>query len=256
MFFAISLGITAIAAECGYRFGRYRKSQLEPKKEEAGSSVVGATLGLLAFLLAFTFGFAASRYDSRREALGVEINAIQTTFLRAEFLPEPNRVKVRDSLRKYVDVRLEALSPDVSLVDVIRKSEKLQREMWKRAVEVGRGLRNPDSDLSEEMMSLFVSSLNEMFEAQAKRVAEITRGRVPTPIWIGLFVIAAVAMFSMGYEIGIAGSPRPLVGVGMIVCFAITLWLIADLDRPRGGMIRVDHQGMIDLRASMEEELP
>lgn len=256
MFFAASLGITALASECGYRFGRHRKGQLEAKKAESRASVVGAILGLLAFLLAFTFGFAASRYDSRREALGDEINAIETTFLRAEFLPKLHRLEIREMLRRYVDLRLEATSADVSIVDVIHKSEKLQKEMWKHAIEVGRTLRNPDSDMSEEMMSLFVGSLNQMFEAEAKRIAEATRGRVPTAIWIGLFLIAAIALFSMGYDIGIADSPRPLVGAGLIVCFAVTLWLIADLDRPREGLIRVDHQGMVNLRAFMDEETP
>lgn len=225
--------------------------------EEAGSSVVGATLGLLAFLLAFTFGLAASRFDSRRVALEDEINTIQTTYLRAELLPEPQRTKVRGLLREYVDMRLEVVSPHVSIGDAIGKSENLKRRMWKHAVEIGAGeLGKPDSGISEEMASLFIESLNQMFEANNKRIAEVTRGRVSTSIWIGLFVLAMVALFSMGYDIGITGSPRPLVALGMIVCFAVTVSLIADLDRPRGGLIRVDQQGMIDLRASMNEESP
>jgi hypothetical protein len=257
-FFLATLGITAAAVECGFRFGRYRKKKLEVEKtkEESVASVVAATLGLLAFLLAFTFGFAASRYDSRREALREEINSIQTAFLRAEFLSEPQRARTRGLLREYVDVRLEAIAPGSSLADAIRKSEKLQREIWKQAVEVVRDLRKENSTVSEEMMSLFVGSLNDVIEAHAKRIAEVTRGRVPTVIWIGLFVITTISLFSMGYEIGIADSPRPVVGFGLIICFAVTMWLIADLDRPRAGLIRVSHQGMIDLRGSMNEESP
>jgi len=49
--------------------------------------MIAAILGLLAFRLAFTFGVAASRFDTRRELVLDEANAIGTTFLRAALLP-------------------------------------------------------------------------------------------------------------------------------------------------------------------------
>jgi hypothetical protein len=72
--------------------------------------MVGATLGLLAFILAFTFGLAAARFDTRRQLLLDEANAIGTTYLRAGMLPERGQ-QVRDLLRHYVAARLEAVQP-------------------------------------------------------------------------------------------------------------------------------------------------
>ena len=51
-------------------------------------AMVRATLGLLAFILAFTFGLAAARFDTRRQVLLDEANAIGTTYLRAGMLPD------------------------------------------------------------------------------------------------------------------------------------------------------------------------
>ena len=45
-------------------------------------------LGLLAFILAFTFGAATSRFDDKKQLLLDEVNAIGTTFLRTDFLSE------------------------------------------------------------------------------------------------------------------------------------------------------------------------
>ena len=76
------------SVECGYRLGKYRRSRHEQEKEAPLGTMVGATLGLLAFILAFTFGLAAARFDTRRQVLLDEANAIGTTYLRAGILPE------------------------------------------------------------------------------------------------------------------------------------------------------------------------
>jgi hypothetical protein len=70
--------------------------------------MVGAALGLLAFILAFTFGLAAARFDNRRQVLLDEANAIGTTYLRAGVLPERSE-QIRTLLRDYVSTRLRAV---------------------------------------------------------------------------------------------------------------------------------------------------
>ena len=251
-FFLSTLAIALVAGECGYRVGRRRKSKAAAEKEEAVGSIVGAILGLLGFLLAFTFGFAASRYDSRREVFQAEVNAIETTYLRADLLPEPQRLKVRILLREYVDHRMEADKGIVSLAEGIHKTRKLQNDIWKQPVDLNRNLGKPDS-IDSQILALFIDSLSQMINAHSNRVAAVARGRVPLEMWGGLFLITLIALFSMGYDVGIRETPRPMVGFGMILCFAVTMALIADLDRPYEGLIRVDHQSMNDLRASMND---
>src|ERR1041385_3910873 len=99
--FIVILLVVLISVEFGYRLGRYRRSRREQEKEAPVGTMVGATLGLLAFILAFTFGLAANRFDIRRELLLDEANAIGTTYLRAGMLPERGQ-QVRDLLRAYV----------------------------------------------------------------------------------------------------------------------------------------------------------
>ena len=86
------------------------------------NTIVGATLALLGFMLAFTFGFTASRFDSRKQLLLDEVNSIGTTFLRAGFLPEPHCTEVRGLIRKYVDLRIELASHPENLKSIIDQS--------------------------------------------------------------------------------------------------------------------------------------
>ena len=74
LFIAI-LGVVLLSVECGYRLGKFRFSRREQEKEAPVGTMVGATLGLLAFILAFTFGWASSRFDNRRQLLLDEANA-------------------------------------------------------------------------------------------------------------------------------------------------------------------------------------
>src|SRR5436190_24064951 len=110
LFIAI-LGVVLISIECGYRLGKFRLSRREQEKEAPVGTMVGATLGLLAFILAFTFGLASSRFDNRRQLLLDEANALGTTYLRAGILPEQTE-EIRVLLRNYVDTRLEAVRSD------------------------------------------------------------------------------------------------------------------------------------------------
>jgi hypothetical protein len=72
---AATLLLVLLSVECGYRLGRYSRKRSEQEKEAPVGAMVGATLGLLAF----TFGLAATRFDTRRQVLLDEFNAIETT---------------------------------------------------------------------------------------------------------------------------------------------------------------------------------
>ena len=122
--FLATMAVVLLAVEGGFRLGQYRRRRSEQEDRPPVGEMVAATLALLAFMLAFTFGLAASRFDVRRGLVIDEANAIGTTYLRAGLLPEPHRSDVRSLLREYVDVRLEAVQPG-KLSRSIGRSEEL-----------------------------------------------------------------------------------------------------------------------------------
>src|SRR5262249_10044480 len=154
--FIVILLVVLLSVEFGYRLGKYRRSHHETEKEAPLGTMVGATLGLFAFILAFTFGLAASRFDNRRQLLLDEANAIGTTYLRAGTLPAEGQ-QVRDLLREYVAARLEAVHPG-KLGEQIRHSEDIQQKMWTEAESIGQ--KNPNSIV----VGLFIQSLNQMID--------------------------------------------------------------------------------------------
>ena len=237
------LVVVLLSVECGYRFGKYRRTRHEQEKEAPVGTMVGATLGLLAFILAFTFGLAAARFDTRRQVLLDEANAIGTTYLRAGMLPERG-AEVRRLLREYVGVRLEGVRSG-KVAEGIRRSEDIQNQIWTETKTVG--VKNANSIL----VGLFVQSLNEMIDLHAKRLQAGLRSRIPGAIWVGLFAVAVISLTAMGYLEGLAGTRRSLAVFAVAVAFSVVIELIADLDRPQEGVLQVNQQALLDVQRSM-----
>jgi hypothetical protein len=243
---ALLLGILLVvllSVEAGYRIGRFR-GRREHEMETPVGEMVASTLGLLAFILAFTFGLAASRFDAKRQLLVDEANAIGTTYLRAAMLPERGD-EIRTLLRDYVDVRIDAITPD-KLAEGIRRSEDLQNRLWAQAVAVA--VKNPNSIV----VGLFVQSLNDVIDLHTKRLTAAVRNRIPLAIWVALYGISVFSFAAMGYHSGLIGTSRSLVIVVVTFTFSVVIVLIADLDRSQEGFLKVSPQALIDLRQSMK----
>jgi len=242
--FLATVLVVLLAVEGGFRLGQYRRRRSEQEDRPPVGEMVAATLALLAFMLAFTFGLAASRFDVRRGLVIEEANAIGTTYLRAGLLPEPHRSDVRSLLREYVDVRLEAVQPG-KLSQSIGRSEELHARLWAHAIAVGE--KNPGSIV----VGLFIASLNEVIDLHAKRLALGVRNRIPGTIWAALSFVAIIGTSVMGYHAGLAGSGRSLALLALVLAFSAVVTLIADLDRPQEGLLRVSQQTMIDLQKTL-----
>ena len=231
--------------ELGYRVAHYRQQLHQEEKESPVGGMVAGTLGLLAFMLAFTFGLAGSRFEDRRQVILSEANAIGTSYLRASMLPEPMRTEVKNLLREYVDLRVEAVQQPGNLAQALAKSEELHERLWAQAVAVTEKDRSP-------VTALFVESLNDVIDLHATRVMAGLQSRVPAVIWIVLYLLAILAMEMIGYHAGLANSRRSIAAIALIIGFSLVLFLIADLDRPGQGLLSVSQQSMIDLRKTMK----
>ena len=111
---------------------------------------------------------------------------------------------------------------------------------------------NARKDMNSDVAALYIDSLNEVNGIHASRVAVGMQARVPGEIWLALYCITILGMVSVGYQTGIAGSKRSLAWPILALSFALVFALIASLDRPDSGILKVTQQPLIDLRDAME----
>src|SRR5688572_18034003 len=105
--FVGTIAVVMLAIEAGYRLGLAAHRRWEDEKESPVSAISGATLGLAAFMVAFTFGIVANRYNDRKALVRDEAIALRTAWHRSDFLPETDRPRAASMLRQYVDARVQ-----------------------------------------------------------------------------------------------------------------------------------------------------
>jgi hypothetical protein len=241
----ITVAVILLAIEIGFRAGIDRARKSENERQAPIDPMVGSTLGLLAFVLAFTFGMATSRYDARKQLVVDDAIAIRTADLRAQLVPEPDRSEIRALLRAYVDVRVEGALNERKLPQALARSEELQDQLWARAMALGQ--RDPPIASAGPLMQALV----QIIELHAKRVTGGIHNRIPGTIWTALYCMTALAMAITGYRAGISEKRSMIATLTMVLAFSAVIVLIADLDRPQQGLVKVSQQAMLDLQTRL-----
>lgn len=244
--FTLALSLLAVAAGTWLAAIALRHQAKEP--EAPLGSLVSAVLGLLAFILAFTFGMASARFDARRELVLEESNAVGTTYLRAGLLPQQQKLEIRRLLREYVDVRLKGTFTNLS--ETLARSEALHSRLWSQAESL------VVAEMDSELRILFIASLNEVIDLHQSRKTVGTLYRIPGPIWMSVYLLSTLTMVALGYQVGMAGS-RWLRGMPVLAAaFSLVIVMIADIDRPGEGNIQVSQQPLADVRQMMSQDAP
>ncbi len=248
-FFLIVLVLGMLSVEVGYRLGKSRHVRSPDEKDAPVAAMVASILGLLAFMLAFTFSMAGTRFEARRQAVLQEANSISTTWLRARLLPEPQRSEIRELLRRYTELRSQKIDMD-SIKELIAESEKLHEQLWSRAVTAA------EQDPGSIMTGLFLQSLNETIDLHSTRVFAGLMSRIPVTIWLALFSLNVLGMASVGYQAGLSATRRSPEMLILTLAFASVLCLNLDLDRAHEGLLHVNQQPLINLYHSMQAAQP
>lgn len=251
--YVASVVIVMLSIRAGLFIAEVLRKRRPPEEDEPLGSVVGATLGLLAFMLAFTFGFAVARRDAKKELLIEDVTSIRTTYLRSDLIPEPHRTDVRKDLKRYVDMRVEvARNPDElrrnpdRLRSALDGMKAIHRRLWTHAAALRDAeLANPD------IAALFIDSLNETIDLQTKRIA-VLYYRIPGIIWAVLAALTVLSMAAVGYQFGQKGRYNWVVNLALALSFSVVIMLIADLDSVTSSWLRISNQPMVELQAELD----
>lgn len=247
--FIATVAVIALSMEVGFRLGSWRRRRSGLEKDAPVGALVGATLALLGFMLATTFGIAVSRFDLRLNTYLDEVDAISTALLRAEFLSEPLQRDVKKTLGEYVEARLVATDP-TKLTIAIARSEELHQVLWDLTIAAERSTAN------QVAAGLFIESINEIIDLHTRRVIAAVGARIPGIVWMALYAVTIFGMGELGYQAALAGSARSPATLGLILSFTLILWIIVDLDRPFEGTLKVSQKAMQDLRLSIGNNSP
>ncbi|MGC2527296.1 MAG: hypothetical protein WA639_06090 [Candidatus Acidiferrum sp.] len=241
--FALGFLVLWISAQVG-AFFRKRRGNPEIAEREDFGVVVSASLTLLALIIGFSFSMASSRYDARKTLEASEANAVATEYARADFLPPTDAETVRTLLRNYLEQRV--------LFYETRDSRQLQRigvDTVQLENELWTAVQGPAAAETTPVIALAVSGMNEVLSSRGYAQAAWLN-RIPITAWVLMTAIAVCCNVLIGY-----GARRGEAKAGLLLVLplivSISFSLIANIDSPRGGLVRVYPQNLVSLSHSL-----
>lgn len=243
----VSIGVFVVALEIGYRLGLRRQVKTDEPDKTHANALHGATLGLLALLLGFSFAMAVSRYENRKTLMVDQANAIGTAALRGSLLAQPHADRTAALFRDYVDTRLQynaSVRGSKGIDEAENRASKIEAELWG----ISRLLLIEDP--RSQPASLFTQALNEMFDIREKRRFALD-DHVPGIVLFLLFATSAVAMALVAYSCGLTGRRRPIANFTFASLIALVLVIIMDIDAPRVGFVKASQDSLVRLQQSL-----
>jgi len=206
--------------------------------------VLGATLTLLGLIIGFTFSMSISRYEQRKNYEEAEANAIGTEYVRADLLAPADAQKLRTLLANYTNQRIlfYTMGDEQQLRRVNASIAQLQTELWSTVVK-------PATTQQNAVTALVLSGMNDVLNSQGYTQAAWWN-RIPPSAWSLMFVIGLCCNLLIGYCIRRTGMEH-VVFVVLTLVISISFFLIADIDSPRRGIIKVVPQNLVSLSQSL-----
>jgi hypothetical protein len=197
--------------------------------------VLAASLTLLGLLIGFTFSMAASRYDQRKNYEEAEANAIGTEWVRADLMPDAQAAQARGLLKLYLDQRILFYTTREAskLARIDAETAALQAKLWSVVRAAAAAQPTP-------VMALTLAGMTDVLNAQGY-TQSAWWNRIPLAAWSLMAAVAVCCNLLLGYH---ARQSRFLLFLISPLIIAIAFFLIADIDSPRGGVIRVLPQNL------------
>ena len=241
--FSLSFIALWLSAWGGWSFRRWQ-GMLDQEVRDDFGFILAATLTLLGLIIGFSFSMATSRYDQRKNYEEAEANAIGTEYVRADLLPNADAARVRLLLRTYLDerIRFYMAGDGQELQQINTRTAQLQTELWT-------AVRAPAGAQPTYIVGLVVSGMNDVLNSQGYTQAGYWN-RIPTAAWALMAAIAVGCNLLVGYGSRSVKAGSKLLPILPLIV-AIAFMLIADIDSPRHGIIRVRPQNLISLAESL-----
>jgi hypothetical protein len=244
MVFAVAFVALWLVSMAGCWLRRRNPSAGDERNEHLGV-ILAATLTLLALIISFSFSMATNRYDQRKNFEEAEANAIGTEILRADLLPAADTANVRKLLREYLNQRLLFYlnEDDNRRTRIDEQTSELQADLWA-------AVRGPAATQPTPVAALTLAGMNDVINSQGYTQAAFWN-RIPMAVWYFMAAIALCCNLLFGYRSRNGDSAGKLALVlPLVISFAFLL--IADIDAPRHGLIRVSPQNLESLAKSLE----
>jgi len=235
-FLVVVLVLSLLALWGGYVYAARPRDKDTDRDENAFGLGQTAIFGLIVLILAFSFSFAAERFEARRALVVQEADAIGSAYAHMDFLPVARRTIEQTLMHDYAAARVGALSETTYAWDDgpnTKRARAIHERLWEMA---SADVRSDPHNVAYLSLAETVDKMGDITDFQTAAI----NNHVPAPI-LGIVVLCTfVGAGLLGLTFGRVRSPNRALSLIFCVIFAATVFTIVDLDHPKGGLLKID----------------
>lgn len=236
--------IIFIASAMTIYIGKYRFNTVRDNLKHVPSFVTVAAMGLSGLLTGLIMCISVSGYHLREQAQIKEAKAIDESFLYLGLLPSDLQSQVMPLLKGYTSDRVHFFREDSLSAQRgwLTLAEKKQWLLWQALTSVQLRQSGP-------VMASIFHVYSELSESRIQTSA-VWRRQIPDAIWLIVIIAMMAACFLVGHQIPEQqGSHLFLIILPALA--SLILFIIAEIDIPGQGIIRITPDEMERLEASL-----
>lgn len=208
-------------------------SVLESHNEVAG--FIYAVVGVVyAVLLAFIVIVVWEAHTDTETRASQEANSLADLFRNAEAFPEETKLRLRADLRRYATVVIDQEWRTMAARESSPDGWDAFYHLWQGYLQFA-----PRDAREQAWYAESLARLNELGDSRRLRLLS-SSATVPALMWLVL-IVGGLITVAFSYFFGTKNSrSQALMTAGLAATLALVLLLIADLERPFSGVIRVE----------------
>lgn len=231
----ITLILITLCNWLGYIYRQWQLKKYPNLQHGSLGAIEGALLGLMTLMLAFSYGIAATRYETGRQLIVDESKIVTVAIHRCDLYPDSVRNILLANYKDYVESRITYYTVgidqdkiDASLKDGRNSLDKI------RAVVVGLAQNQANQFRSYLMIPALDNVEDVATSSEAARLSKLPQ----IILWM-LLILTIASSFLVGFAN--TGNRKNVI---MLAVFAVmttaAFYLVIELDHPRQGFINLD----------------
>jgi hypothetical protein len=248
---ALTAGALVLAVAAGVAL-KYAVSERHPEKEGESADIVkvlGSTSLIAGLLVGFVLSGASSSYTTARNAIKAEADTVDALYEAADFVKQPYRKDLQASAVCYARA---VAGPGFDAM--AHGEDSTVPSNWTGTKPAG--IRHALIEMTPAAVGFGeVRSLDVTRSSQrSERIAQ-SQPTVPTPLYILMVVLLAIALATLAFSIPRRENRGELVALGLVtMIFATVLLLIANFDRPFSGVLKLEPAAMLRTAADIDAD--
>lgn len=234
----IIFGVIILAVKLGWWVGNRSHHQSQGVRTASDDTLIGAILGLMGLLIAFSFSGAASRFEQRTHQIVSEANAVAASYDSVSLLSVPHQAGLQGSFREYLTQRLDLYTNMSDFQHYETKRQALETTLRSIEAETRKVYQQAQGEQKTQAMEA-IRKMDKMREAYVTQ-RQAMLFHQPRIIWISLFFLLWIGAFLAGYKMGLSQRKEPFLTTMFGLLMACAIYLIIVIEFPLLGKISLD----------------